>query len=183
MPAIIQLRKDVVINEALKLINEDGWDKLNARGLANKLGVSTKPLYRVFGSMEEISEDVCKEIYNVYDNFISENIDNKNQLLSVCILYVEFSVKYKNFFNTLFLSNNLKWSNIEEVLDQKWNQAIVVNMVNKGGKTFKEAKDLFMDMWLFSNGLASVIASNEIKISQNEIRERIVKAYKVFIGE
>lgn len=180
MPVIIELQKESIVKEAVNMINENGWDNLNARSLAKKIGVSTKPLYRVFGSMDEIKDEVYKEIYNVYDNFVNDNIDNKNALLSICISYVEFAQKYKNLFITLFLSNNLKWSKIDEVLDQKWNQATIVNLVNKGGMTFGEAKSLFMEMWLYSNGLATLVATNEIKISQNELRERIVKTYMIF---
>ncbi len=180
MPAIIELKKSKVVNEAINLINEEGWDSLNARSLAKKLEVSTKPLYRIYDSMDEIKDDVYKEIYTVYDNFVNENIDNKNPLLSICISYVEFAQQYKNLFITLFLSNNLKWTNIDEVLDEKWNQATIVKLVNKGGLTFKDAKSLFMEMWLYSNGLATLVSTNEVKMTQNEIRERIVKAYKTF---
>lgn len=180
MPAIIEINKKDIINEGVKLINEEGWDSFNARSLAKRVGVSTKPLYRIFGGMDEIKEEVYKEIYSVYDNYVNENIDNKNPLLSICISYVEFAQKYKNLFVSLFLSNNLKWTNIDEVLDEKWNQATIVNLVNKGGMTFKEAKGLFVEMWLYSNGLATLVSTNEIKMSQNEIRERIVKVYKTF---
>lgn len=180
MPAIIELSKKQVVNEALKIVNEKGWDSLNARGLAKNLCVSTKPLYRIFGGMEEIKIEVYKEIYIVYDNYVNENIDNKNPLLSICISYVEFAQQYKNLFVSLFLSNNLKWSSVDEVLDEKWNQATIVNLVNKQGMTFKEAKKLFIDLWLYSNGLATLVATNEMKMSQNEIRERIVEIYKNF---
>ncbi len=183
MPAIIQLSKKQIISEAVHLINEEGYDNFNARNLAKKLNVSTKPLYRVYKSMEEIKKDVYEEIYKVYDNYVNENIDHKNPLLSICISYVEFAQKYKNLFISLFLSNNLKWKNIEEVLDEKWNQATIVNLVNKGGMTFKDAKELFVSMWLYANGLATLVATNEMKMTQNEIRERIVKAFKIFTNK
>lgn len=183
MPAIIQLTKEEIISVAVALINEEGYESFNARNLAKKLQVSTKPLYRVYKSMDEIKTDVDSEIYNVYDNYVNENIDQKNPLLSICISYVEFAQKYKNLFVSLFLSNNLKWKNIEEVLDEKWNQATIVNLVNKGGMTFTDAKELFVNMWLYANGLATLVATNEVKMSQNEIRERIVKSFKNFTGK
>lgn len=179
MPAIIEISKEEVAKEAVSIVNELGWSALNARLLAKRLNVSTKPLYRIFGGMEEIKVLVYKKIYNMYDNYVNENIDHKNPLLSVCISYVEFSQQYKNLFSCLYLSNNLKWSHFEEVLDQKWNQATIVSMVSKNGYTFKEAKEEFMDLWLYANGLATLIATNDMDISKNEIRERIVNSYKV----
>ena len=37
-----------------------------------------------------------------------------------------------------------------------------------------------MNLWLYANGLATLIATNEIKIDEKEILVRLVKAYKVF---
>ena len=37
-----------------------------------------------------------------------------------------------------------------------------------------------MNMWLYSNGLATLIATNDIKIDDKEILVKIVKAYKGF---
>ena len=33
------------------MVNENGWDSVNARSLATRLGVSTKPLYRIYSNM------------------------------------------------------------------------------------------------------------------------------------
>ncbi len=182
MPAVLELTKKSVIKNAVKLINSKGWESLNARSLAKEIGVSTKPLYRLFGGMDEIKEDVYKEIYKQYDEFINSRIDNKKALLTLCIAYVEFACEYKNLFVSLFLSNNLKWVNINDVLDEKWNQSTIINLVNKQNLTFDKAKDLFMNLWLYSNGLATLVATNEIKLEEKEIMVKIVKAYKCFVS-
>src|SRR5574344_2334993 len=139
MPAIIDLSKENVVKCAVKIVNQSGWDSLNARDLAKKLGVSTKPLYRVYKSMDEIKQDAYKEIYHEYDEFINSRVDNKKALLTLCIAYVEFAQEYKNLFICLFLSNNLKWQTINNVLDEKWNQSTIINLVNKEKLTFDAA--------------------------------------------
>ncbi len=183
MPAVVEITKSKVVKKAVKMINKNGWESLNARSLAKNLNVSTKPLYRIYGGMEEIKVDVYKEIYNQYDEFINSRIDNKKALLTLCIAYVEFAQNYKNLFISLFLSNNLKWSNINNVLDEKWNQSTIINLVNKQGLSFDKAKELFMNMWLYSNGLATLVATNEITITEKEIMIKIIKTYKCFINQ
>lgn len=178
MPAIVELTKEHIVNVAVKMVNDDGWDSINARSLATKLGVSTKPLYRIYKNMDEIKIDVYKEIARLYDEFLTSRIDSKKALLTMCIAYVEFAQEYKNLFISLFLSNNLKWKSIDNVLDEKWNQSTIVNLVNKHGYTFDEAKSLFMNIWLYANGLATLIATNELKIDDKEILVRLVKIYK-----
>ena len=178
MPAIVEMPKDHIVKVAVKMVNDNGWDSVNARSLAKALNISTKPLYRIYNNMDEIKEDIYREISKQYDSFLNSRIDSRKVLLTLCIAYVEFAQEYKNLFISLFLSNNLKWKSVENVLDEKWNQGAIVNLVNKHGYTFDEAKNLFMNLWLYANGLATLIATNDLKVEDKEIIVRLVKMYK-----
>ena len=181
MAKALTLTKENIVKSAVKLINSEGWDNLNARSLAKHIGISTKPLYRIYENMDEIKKDVLQEIYHQYDEFINSKIDSNKALLTLCIAYVEFANDYKNLFISLFLSNNLKWKKIEDVFDEKWNQGVIINLVNKQAFTFEEAKELFLHMWLYSNGLATLIATNQIKLDEEMIMIRLVKIYKSLV--
>ncbi len=181
MPAVVELSKDRIVKVAVKMVNESGWGSVNARSLAARLKVSTKPLYRIYANMDEIKDDIYKEISRQYDEFLTSRIDSKKALLTLCIAYVEFALEYKNLFISLFLSNNLKWKSIENVLDEKWNQSTIINLVNKHGYSFEEAKNLFMNMWLYANGLATLIATNDITMDDQEVLIRLVKYYKILV--
>lgn len=178
MPASCKITKEEIIKKAVVMVNKKGWESINARDLAKALKISTKPLYRIYQNMDEIKEDMYKEIYKQYDEFITSRVDNKKALVTLCVAYVEFAKYYKNLFISLFLSNNLKWKSIDDVLNEKWNQGAIINLVNKQGYTFEEAKELFMHVWLYANGLATLISTNNIDIDDKEIIVRIVKIYK-----
>ncbi len=178
MPASLTITKEKIVKKAVVIINKKGWSAINARDLAKELKISTKPLYRLYQNMDEIKNDIYKEIYRQYDEFITSRVDNKKALVTLCVAYVEFAKYYKNLFNSLFLSNNLHWQSIDDVLNEKWNQGAIINLVNKEGLSFDEAKELFMHLWLYSHGLATLISTNEIDIDDKEIIVRIVKIYK-----
>ena len=38
-----------------------------------------------------------------------------------------------------------------------------------------------MNLWLYANGLATLIATNDIKIDDQEILVKLVKVYKVLV--
>lgn len=178
MAKALDLTKENIVRFAVKLVNKNGWAALNARSLAKQIGISTKPLYRIYESMDEIKKDILAEINRQYDEFITSKIDSKNALLTLCIAYVEFANEYKNLFISLFLSDNLKWKKIEDVFDERWNQSTIINLVNKHAFSFNEAKELFLHMWLYANGLATLIATNQIKLDEEAIMVRMVKVYK-----
>lgn len=178
MASSVLLTKEEIVIKAKDIVAETGWESLNARGLAKALNISTKPLYRMFEGMEEIKKLVYDDIYKFYGEFVTSRIDKEKALITLCVAYIEFAQEHKNLFKTLFLSNNLSWKTIDSVLDEKWNQSAIINLVNKHGYSFESAKVLFMHIWLYSNGLATLLATNDIYLDSKDIIKRIVTVYK-----
>lgn len=174
------ITKEELLKAAINMVEKNGIESINARSLAKAAGVSTKPIYRIYTSLDDLKEDVNELIKKEYDEFIIKRVDSKNALITVSVAYIEFAQMHKNYFRSMFLSNNLKWKNVNDVLNEKWNQSTIINLVNKHSLSFEEAKNLFMNVWLYANGLATLIASNELTIDNKEILIRIVKIYKEF---
>jgi len=170
--------KEKLLSVAVKMVEEKGIESINARSLAAEAEISTKPIYRLYAGLDELKNEVNEIIKKEYDEFIMKRVDIKNALITVCVAYIEFAQMHKNYFRSMFLSNNLKWSSVNDVLNEKWNQSTIINLVNKHGLSFEEAKNLFMNVWLYANGLATLIASNDLTIDNKEILIRIVKIYK-----
>ena len=172
--------KKTLLQVAINMVEKEGIESINARSLASKAGISTKPIYRLYKSLDLLKTDVNDIIKKEYDEFIMKRVDSKNALITVCVAYIEFAQMHKNYFRSMFLSNNLKWQSVDDVLNEKWNQSTIINLVNKHSLSFEEAKKLFMNVWLYANGLATLIASNDLTIDNKEILVRIVKIYKEF---
>lgn len=175
--------KKIIINTAVLMVKKDGWEAVNARSLAKALGMSTKPLYRIYSGMDEIKKDLYDAIFKIYDEYITKRIDHKNALITLCVAYIEFAKENKNLFKCLFLSHNLNWKTIDNVLDEKWNQSTIVNLVNKYNYTFDEAKNLFLNIWIYANGLATLLATNDLTLESKDIIRRIVQFYKKLVAE
>ncbi len=180
MPVKSIIDKKTLLTVAVKMVEEEGIESINARHLASKAGISTKPIYRLYKSLDVLKTDVNEIIKKEYDEFIMKRVDNKNALITLCIAYIEFAQMHKNYFRSMFLSNNLKWKDVNDVLNEKWNQSTIINLVNKHNYTFDEAKNLFMNVWIYANGLATLIASNDLTFDNKEILVRVVKIFKEF---
>jgi len=174
------ITKEELLKVALNMVEKNGIESINARTLAKEAGISTKPIYRIYISLDDLKNDVNEIIKKEYDEFIMKRVDNKNALITMCVAYIEFADMHRNYFRSMFLSNNLKWQNVEDVLNEKWNQSTIINLVNKHSLSFSDAKKLFMNVWIYANGLATLIATNELKFDSKEILIRIVNAYKEF---
>ena len=175
--------KQTLLKIAVKMVEESGIESINARDLARNALISTKPIYRLYKSLDDLKSDVHDIIKKEYDEFIMRRVDNKNALITVCVAYVEFAYMHKNYFKCMFLSHNLKWTSIDDVLNEKWNQSTIIHLVNMFGMSFDVAKNLFMNVWLYANGLATLIACNDLEIDNKEILVRIVKIYKELVAK
>ena len=88
MASTINLTKEDVVVRAKAIVAAQGWESLNARGLAKELKISTKPLYRMFKGMDEIKDLVYKNIYDFYDEFVTSRIYKDKALITLCVAYI-----------------------------------------------------------------------------------------------
>ena len=50
--------KPTLLKYAIKMVSEKGIESINARDLAASAGISTKPIYRIYKSLDELKTDV-----------------------------------------------------------------------------------------------------------------------------
>ncbi|MHB8055890.1 MAG: TetR/AcrR family transcriptional regulator [Candidatus Aminicenantales bacterium] len=53
--------KPAVLAAAIKIVGENGWEKLTARAVADELKASVAPVYSTFGSMEALEREILHE--------------------------------------------------------------------------------------------------------------------------
>lgn len=69
MPPTAKLSNKQLVNTAIEVIRENGIEYLNARSVANKLNMSTTPIFRLFDTIEELKAAAyaqAEEIYTAY---------------------------------------------------------------------------------------------------------------------
>ena len=87
MPASRKINKDDIIRVCLDIVRKDGINGINARRVAKGLNCSTQPIFYLYKNMDEIKDDLYKEISNIYFNYIRVYIN----LFLLLILVVPFS--------------------------------------------------------------------------------------------
>ena len=68
----ISVQTEYIINAAFELAREEGFEGVTARRLANYLGCSTQPIFRVYRTMEELYEDVYKLIIQDFADYYTK---------------------------------------------------------------------------------------------------------------
>ena len=184
MPAKKKVPKNIILQAALDIVREKGIEAVNARSIAQKLRCSTQPIYLSFKGMNELKVEVFQMIDTEYNSFFTKHIDTKNYLVSVAKSHILFALEEKNLYKAMFLSNIMDGVSLEDVANAVWNKSTVLSVVKDFQIDELSAKKLFVQMWLFSSGLAVQLATNNMKVDENDIDlllndfyERLGKSY------
>lgn len=170
MPPKIKITKEKILNAAFKIVQEKGYESLNAREIAKKLNCSTQPIFRVYENMNELKIELYKKV-DEYQVFYMQNGMEKHEIpfLGMGIAYIEFARDEKNLFKLLFMSDMIVPKNIYEFLEDEHNQS-VISIISKMVQIDTEyAKQLYIDLWFVAHGIASLLANNSILLNTKEI--------------
>ena len=172
MPTKIRISKDMILDAAFEIVRKDGIEKLSNRELANKLKCSIRPIYYQFENVEEMQKELYKKIEHYFYKFLLDNmVEGIPKYKQIGINYIKFAKKEKKLFQTLFMSE------MELTPDA---------FVSKAGDDYKEIeklvkistnlkekdiKDFHTKMWIFSHGIATLVASGTVKLTESQVQE------------
>lgn len=173
MPPRAKFSKEDIVSAAIKIIREQGLEKLTARNLAETLNVSTKPIFVAFKNMDEVVLECRAEAVKIYNEY---KPDIENGYLYSAEKYIHFSKDEPNLFKFRYLQDNQLCSNFEDLmykLDSNFNDS--VKMIQEAANCDEpKGRKIYGDVWLFSHGIASLCAFNQCSFSYQEIHEELL---------
>ena len=174
------ITKEMLLEVAFELVREEGVDNLTARKLAAKAGCSTQPIFRTYKNMEEVAEDVFDKAMKYYNDYYKNYKKNSSvPFVDLGMAYIAFAQKDKNMFKLLFLSEQRFGHSLYEILNGELQ--FVAHEINKAKNTgCSNPSGLFMQMWIFIHGAASMSLTGDYDLVGDETKELLIKSYKAF---
>jgi len=177
----------ILLDCAFEMARKSGIDSINARDLAKELGCSTKPIFRLFSSMDDLKYAIYERASSLYNERMFRGLQ-ESSFLGMGLAYINFARDEKKLFELLFLSNKYKISSFSELINDIENQGIVALISKLTGLTQTSAKSLFIDIWLTTHGIATMCATNTCDLDGSEIEGILKEVYegvkqKLFDGE
>ncbi len=178
MSAKAIIKEETLINGAVKIIRNNGIEELSARNLAKTVGCSTQPIFRIFKNMDELKDKVYDVVYEIHQKFINKEQTHQVPFIGVGLSYIRFARKEKNLFKFLFMSNVSKYNNILDMAENEQGK-IYAEMIQKStGLSYDASKQIYINTWLIIHGIASMMATTNSELSDEEIETIIFDAFK-----
>jgi AcrR family transcriptional regulator len=178
MPPKTKIQKENILDAAITLVRKEGMEGLNARRLSSELGCSTQPIFSYYKTMDDLKKDVFEFIETYHNNYFNNVIVKENIYVDVGITYVDFALEEPNFFRLLFMSESFSGKKITDYITGDSNQHIKSNIPKTVNINSDTSQMLYTHMWLYSHGIASMLVTNKIQISKDEIKNMISEVFQ-----
>ena len=183
MPPIKKFQREEIIDTAYEIVKREGFDSINARRIAKELGGSVQPIYHNFATMEELKKEVSDRIYKKYQTTMREATDTEHSYLEKGIAYVRFAKEYPEFYKIIFMQESKM--NLDEFIqaDIEVTENVMESITQKFDISKEDLKDFHIKVWIFTHGLACLVATKTVNFTDDEIRKLLLNTVQeIFRG-
>ena len=164
MARTTEIKRTEMLDAAIGLIEERGKDALTARALADRLGVSTQPIYREFGDMDGLRAATAERGFSI----VAECM--RGDALDSAVNYVKFALEHRGLFDFLFRGRSCRYDGPDDLAHKLVGTDIIDRLAQITGPPVERTYRLHMLVWMTLHGLASMSADNVLPISDEELR-------------
>lgn len=189
MPPKVKFQKEEIVEAAVNITREKGISAVTAREVGAVLGVSSRPLFTYYHSVDELKRDVYHYAKNRYRQYVENGLKAKTPFLGVGQNYIRFAKEETELYKYLFLNppDDVKGSAMAGLkLSQDLVRESLMQIYHMDAAT---ADKYFRDLWLVSYSITTLIVTDDCPYSDEEISAlftefsvSVCKAYKEIPG-
>ncbi len=176
MPPKCRFTREEIIQAALDLTAEKGVGALTARGLAQRLGSSAKPIFGLFANMEEVQQEVVKAANLRYQEYLWQDMSAGRYppYKASGMAYIRFAREQKELFKLLFMRDRTH----EEKAAGDELEALLGLIQKNMGLSRDDAYRFHLEMWIYVHGIATMIATAYLEWDMDFISAALTDVYQ-----
>ena len=175
------ITKKDILNAAFEMASEEGFDHVTARTLAAKAGCSTQPIFRVYKNMEDLGKELFEQVIEYFGTYY-KNFPQKNDtpFVNLGLAYIQFAQENPKLFKLLFDSENRHGKSLYDILNGT--DGFIVKEINNARLSgCSNPSDMFMKMWIFIHGAASMSLTGDYDLKEEETIALLEESYHAFL--
>ena len=168
----VKISKETIRDEALRMIKDNGIQSINARDLGTRLNCSVQPIFRSFLSMDNLKSELYHTVENMFNNHMNEGMmKHEMPFLGMGLAYIDFARKEPNYFKFLFMYDGFKGLKLLDMIQADVNRDTIRMISSMTKLNVESSEQLFLSIWLLTHGIASLMATNDCDLEDDEIKK------------
>lgn len=181
LPPKQKITKEIITDGAFELLKEQGIAGINARGVAAKLGCSTQPLFNCFENMDLLKQELIRKAKDMYNCRMQKALRSEIPFKSAGVCYITFAKEEPQLFRLLFMTDMENKTSSAFYLDENYTDIVDV-MVAEYKLSREVCERLYRDMWVYTHGLATLIATGSAEFGNEKISELLTRVFKSLLA-
>lgn len=177
MPPKTRITEEMVVNAAVSVIREHGFENVNARTVAQHLHCSTQPVMYHFATIDALKRAAYARADQLHSDYITAIPPGHDPILSLGLKYVRYAVEEPQLFRFLFQSGYAVENNLQDMIDSEALEPVLAVMQAALGMDAMKTREVFLTVALFAHGYASIIANNALEYDEKQIAEHLERAW------
>ena len=177
-----RVSREDIIHAAFEIVKEKGIGGVNARDVAKRLNTSVQPIFYRFNNMEDLKIELLKYSLDYYREYILNIKGEGPEYKEIGINYIRFASREPNLFKFIFMGNyHIKVEDFA-FFDKSYVE------VEKVACDYDEISDdvvkrFHLKMWMFTHGIASLIATGTCEFSDEEISALLTEEFEALMKD
>ena len=178
MPRKTVIHKQDIITAAIEIVRANGYENLNARAIAERLGCSTQPIFSNFRNMEDLTGNVVQRSLEIYNNFVAEEFKRPHDYppyKTNGMAYIRFAMEEKNLFKLLFMRDR---TNESSPAEESTFHDVLPLIMKATGLNREQASIFHFEIWATVHGIAVMVASSYYNADMDLISGTLTDVYQ-----
>lgn len=174
------ISSQMILDTAFQMAREEGLGNITARRVAERAACSTQPIFRSFQNMEDLTDGVYEKAVSFFQDYYSlfprlGTVPFSN----LGMAYIAFAREEKELFRMLFVPEKNRKSLYEILNGSAENVKSEIQAAAALG--CPDPSSLFMKMWIFIHGAASMTLTGDYDLSDQETMQMLESVYRSFL--
>ena len=172
--------KEDIVKAAFEILKDQGIDKVNARSIAKKLNCSVQPIFYQFNNMDELKQALLEYALDYYQKLLLTFKVDEPKYKQIGINYIKFARLNPYVFKYIFMGNH--HIKLEEMVyfDKSYEEVEkIFQLQNK--ISIEMVKSFHLKMWMFTHGIACLIATDTCEFSDNKISNLLTEEFQALM--
>ena len=177
MPPKTKVTAEMVVNAAIEVARQSGYESINARTVSGQLHCSTQPVMYHFSTIDSLKRAAYKRADQLHAEYMMNTPSGQDPILGIGLNYIRFAVEEPQLFRFLFQSGYAEENSLLEMVDSEELIPVLAAMREGAGLSMEKTRQVFITVALFAHGYASIIANNHLEFDEHLIAKHLENAW------
>ncbi len=177
-----KITKDMVVEAAFQLARAEGAEQITVKKIAQRLGCSVQPIYSYCTNMEGLRDDVADRARAFIREYTAARIDGNDLFRSTGRAYLQLAKEEPHVLKLFLFQQRRGISSLDEFYRREASGDADLQIAETLGLSIEQARELHLDMLLYTVGIGAVFSVSKPGIPAEEIYQRQERAYRAFLA-